>query len=526
MAIVAPVGPQRPNRAADVRTVQMLLNRAGSSGATPLRVDGVFGPRTADAITHYQTRSLRLSRPDGVVDPNGPTLNRLGRDHRGNTTPTRPVPRQPTRAPAPAASPSRTAPAAAPQGTGPGGLSEATYVDMAARLQCETSAIEAIVETEVAIRGPFDAQGRPTILYERHKFHKHTGGRYDAAHPDLSSPKNSIYGKYSEQYSKLERAMKLNSSAALQSASWGAFQILGENHVQAGHPTVDSFVAAMKSGILGQTEAFVALFLPTADCWLRCVNEIGQRLLESTMAQNTRTTIMTARCARTINGSPMRARVLSLKGSLGLAAACAVGACSAEPSVATSNTVGTVQNTSVVASTAVAVPSAASASASQELKLAGQADGAAVAATLAEAQRQQMTDITISKSQSFRVVNGTKQVATVLTGEGKMPDATNAGCFIAIQQGDDVALIPTLGYGNYDADTCGGPLAVGIVSANPVRFGIVFRSYSRDAEITAPMVVEWDRSDNTLLIDDALSTKVVNAGAGSISVIRGLIGRP
>jgi peptidoglycan hydrolase-like protein with peptidoglycan-binding domain len=508
----------------------MLLNRSGSSGATPLRVDGVFGPRTADAIARYQTRSLRLSKPDGVVDPNGPTLNRLGRDHRGNTTPGRPVPRQPTRTRAPAAAPSRTAAASGPTGIGPGGLSEATYVDMAARLLCETAAIKAIVETEVAIRGPFDPQGRPTILYERHTFHKHTGGRYDAAQPDLSSPKNSIYGKYSEQYSKLERAMKLNSSAALKSASWGEFQILGENHVQAGHPTVESFVAAMKSGILAQAEAFVAIVIA------------GRRLLAALRQRNWTTfariynvpkykdNIMTARCARTINGSPMRARVLPLKGSLGLAAACAVAACSAEPSVATSNTVGTVQNSSVVASTAVSVPStasaSASASASQDLKLAGQADGAAVAATLAEAQRQQMTDIKISKSQSFRVINGTKQVATVLTGEGKMPDATNAGCFIAIQQGDDVALIPTLGYGNYDADTCGGPLAVGIVSANPVRFGILFRSYSRDAEITAPMVVEWSRSDNTLLIDDALSTKTVNAGAGSIAAIRGLIGRP
>lgn len=260
MAIAAPVGPDRPNRAADVRTVQMLLNRAGSSGATPLRVDGVFGPRTADAITRYQAQSLRVSRPDGVVDPSGPTLSRLGRDHRGNTTPTRPVPRQPARAPAPAA-PSRTSPATAPQGIGPGGLSEATYVDMAARLQCETAAIKAIVETEVAIRGPFDAQGRPTILYERHKFSKHTGGRYDAAYPDLSNPVGGGYGKFSEQYPKLERAMKLDSSAALKSASWGAFQILGENHVQAGHPTVEAFVAAMKSGILAQAEAFVAFVL-------------------------------------------------------------------------------------------------------------------------------------------------------------------------------------------------------------------------------------------------------------------------
>jgi peptidoglycan hydrolase-like protein with peptidoglycan-binding domain len=261
MAIVAPVGPQRPNRAADVRTVQMLLNRSGSSGATPLRVDGVFGPRTADAIARYQTRSLRLSRPDGVVDPNGPTLNRLGRDHRGNTTPARPVPRQPTRAPAPAAAPSRTAPAAAPQGIGPGGLSEATYVDMAARLRCETAAIKAVVETEVAIRGAFDGDGRPTILYERHKFSRHTGGRYDATHPDLSNPVGGGYGRFSEQYPKLERAMKLNSSAALKSASWGAFQILGENHVQAGHATVEAFVAAMKSGILAQAEAFVTFVL-------------------------------------------------------------------------------------------------------------------------------------------------------------------------------------------------------------------------------------------------------------------------
>jgi len=260
MAIVAPVGPQRPNRAADVRTVQMLLNRTGSSGSTPLKVDGVFGPRTADAITRYQTQSLRLGRPDGVVDPNGPTLNTLGRDHRGNTTPTRPVPRQPARAPAPAA-PSRTAPATAPQGIGPGGLSEATYVDMAARLQCETAAIKAVVETEVAIRGAFDGDGRPTILYERHKFSKHTGGRYDRSDPELSNPVGGGYGRFSEQYPKLERAMKLNSSAALKSASWGAFQILGENHVQAGHATVEAFVAAMKSGILAQAEAFVAFVL-------------------------------------------------------------------------------------------------------------------------------------------------------------------------------------------------------------------------------------------------------------------------
>jgi hypothetical protein len=197
--------------------------------------------------------------------------------------------------------------------------------------------------------------------------------------------------------------------------------------------------------------------------------------------------------------------------------ACAIAACGAEPSVATSNAVGT----TTVSVSAPAVPPAQHA-----LKLAGQADGTAVAATLAEARRQKLTDVEISKAQSFRVVDGARQVATVLTGHGDMPDAIAAGCFIAIQQRGDVELIPTLGYGNYEAETCGGPLAVGIVSSAPVRFGIVLRGYSREAKTSVPMVVEWNRSDNTLLIDDALSTKALDGGATSIAAMRRLIGRP
>jgi hypothetical protein len=197
--------------------------------------------------------------------------------------------------------------------------------------------------------------------------------------------------------------------------------------------------------------------------------------------------------------------------------ACAIAACGAEPSVATSNAVGT---------TTVSVSAPAVSPAQHALKLAGQADGTAVAATLAEARRQKLTDVEISKAQSFRVVDGARQVATVLTGHGDMPDAIAAGCFIAIQQRGDVELIPTLGYGNYEAETCGGPLAVGIVSSAPVRFGIVFRGYSREAKTSVPMVVEWNRSDNTLLIDDAVSTKALDGGATSIAAMRRLIGRP
>lgn len=260
--IAFPVGRQRPNRAADVRAVQMLLNNARGQIAEQqaLRVDGIFGPLTAAAIKRYQTQAVRLRQPDGVIDPGGPTLHSLSRLVGRNTVRGRPVDQivtsPGTRVADVAALP--RASASNIGGVDRHGLSEAAYLDMARRLECEVAAIKAVVETELEILKPFDAQGRPRILFERHKFHKHTNGRYDASHPDISNPRWGGHGKLSEQYPKLERAIRLDRNAALKSASWGAFQILGENHAAAGHATVDAFVAAMRSGVNAQAEAFVA----------------------------------------------------------------------------------------------------------------------------------------------------------------------------------------------------------------------------------------------------------------------------
>ncbi|TCP70962.1 N-acetylmuramidase family protein [Sphingomonas sp. PP-CE-1G-424] len=243
------VGERRPNRTADVRTVQQLLNRAGGMlpGQSKLDVDGNMGPLTSAAIKRYQQTVVHLSRPDGVVDPGGRTITMLSR-----------------RAAAPAPAP-RAAPAPAPSGgggspgrAGPGGLSEDLYVEAASQLGCEVAAIKAVVKTEVDIRGAFDTSGRPTILFERHKFYKHTNGRFAQSNPDICNSVQGGYGRFSEQYPKLDRAIMLDRPAALKSASWGAFQILGENHVQAGHSTVESFVAAMKQSVAAQLKAFVA----------------------------------------------------------------------------------------------------------------------------------------------------------------------------------------------------------------------------------------------------------------------------
>jgi hypothetical protein len=57
--------------------------------------------------------------------------------------------------------------------------------------------------------------------------------------------------------------MMLDRNAALKSASWGRFQIMGFNHVLAGHPTVDLFVDAMHRSESAHLDAFGAFLRST-----------------------------------------------------------------------------------------------------------------------------------------------------------------------------------------------------------------------------------------------------------------------
>lgn len=85
---------------------------------------------------------------------------------------------------------------------------------------------------------------RPQILFERHIFHRLTGGRFDDG--DISDPNPGGYGpRGAQQYDRLQRAIAKDRVSALQSASWGIGQIMGENFSLAGFQNVDQMVAAM-----------------------------------------------------------------------------------------------------------------------------------------------------------------------------------------------------------------------------------------------------------------------------------------
>lgn len=86
MPIGSSVGRGGVNQSVDVRTVQSLINRQGMTAYSygQIAVDGVVGPQTISAIENYQSRVVRMSRPDGRVDPGGVTIRTLEQNGSGN----------------------------------------------------------------------------------------------------------------------------------------------------------------------------------------------------------------------------------------------------------------------------------------------------------------------------------------------------------------------------------------------------------------------------------------------------------
>ena len=237
LELISAVGNHKPNLRSDVRSVQRLLNKQALATHVTLVEDGVYGPRTQSAILAFQRKVLGIDLPDGVVDVHGITILRL----------------QSTKIAAKLAPP----PVPTAQEGKLQALSNGDYIDAAATLLCEVAAIQAVAAVETGSQGAFDSQGRPTILFERHIFSRLTSHVYDKTHPDISNKKAGGYGTFGEQYDRLNRAYKLDPDAALESASWGAFQIMGSNYKLVKFDSVNSFVAAMRRSIRDHLSAFV-----------------------------------------------------------------------------------------------------------------------------------------------------------------------------------------------------------------------------------------------------------------------------
>ena len=125
-------------------------------------------------------------------------------------------------------------------------LTEQNFIDAAKSINAEVAAIKAVAEVESRGDG-FLPDGRPKILFEAHKFSKYTNRKYDTSHPHISSLKwnKKLYKGGAKEYDRLNEAIALNREAALKSASWGKFQVMGFNAIDCGWPTVEAFVTDM-----------------------------------------------------------------------------------------------------------------------------------------------------------------------------------------------------------------------------------------------------------------------------------------
>lgn len=141
------------------------------------------------------------------------------------------------------------------------GLDDEAIEAAARKIGCQVAAVRAVIDVES--RGGFLADGRPKILFERHYFSRLTKRKFDGNAADISNPKWGGYKGGAAEYERLGRAIKLDRDAALRSASWGAFQIMGDNYRLCGFTNVEDFVEAMVSGAPAQLDAFVSFIQKT-----------------------------------------------------------------------------------------------------------------------------------------------------------------------------------------------------------------------------------------------------------------------
>lgn len=195
--------------------LQEILNEAGYT----LVIDGVFGPKTDEAVKDYQEKNDLVE--DGIVGPK--TWTKLF-----SQFPEYNIQKSSMF------------------------LSEKDLKDVSRELGIELAAMKAVNEVESMGLG-FIA-GKPKILFEGHIFWKRL--RVHGIDPEECREGNDdvLYSRWTSrnyiggvaEHKRLAKAKKIHVAAALESASWGLFQIMGFHWKSLGYKSVQQFVQKME----------------------------------------------------------------------------------------------------------------------------------------------------------------------------------------------------------------------------------------------------------------------------------------
>lgn len=210
----------------DVITIQQQLKKLGFKGVKgkDLSIDGDFGASTEHAVITFQKQKNLVA--DGKVGDK-------------------------TRAALLEQNISRL-------------LKDSDYTAAAARLKVSELAIRVFGAVEGRGVG-FLKNGKPKILFERHRMYAYLRLKKGAAfankmaveRPNIVNKKSGGYQGNEAEYVRLELAKQIDVESALMSASWGQFQIMGENWKELGYTSVQDFVDQQFASESFQLEAFI-----------------------------------------------------------------------------------------------------------------------------------------------------------------------------------------------------------------------------------------------------------------------------
>jgi len=214
------------------KSATILLQESLRKAGYDVSCDGIFGPGTDKALRNFQKKNGLVA--DGVVGPKSwMKFVVLFPEHFKRLT-------------------KRF-------------LSQADINQVAKDLEVEPAAINAVREVEAGGTG-FQGE-RPKILFEGHVFYKQLKKHGIDPAKHLAGNEDILYSKWNkstrkyyklDQYARLEKARKINAAAAMESASWGLFQIMGYHWQPLGYKSASKFVKQMHKNEGEHLKAFAA----------------------------------------------------------------------------------------------------------------------------------------------------------------------------------------------------------------------------------------------------------------------------